>query len=93
MKLAKLIKRFHVGKPDKFRLADFDPADTGGLDIEKAEAKDPIEPMERAEPTDPMDRTDCREPIESNESSDQSDHLDVPERTAEIYSSRSTSTR
>ena len=39
MKLAKLIKRFRVGKPDKFRLADVDPADTGGLDIEKAEAK------------------------------------------------------
>jgi hypothetical protein len=61
--------------------------------IEKAEAKDPIEPMERAEPTEPMDRTDWREPIESNESSDQSDHLDVPDRTAAIYSSRSTSTR
>jgi len=39
MKLAKLIKRFRVGKADKFRLADVDPADTGGLDIEKAEAK------------------------------------------------------
>ena len=39
MKLAKLIKRLRVGKPDKFRLADVDPADTGGLDIEKAEAK------------------------------------------------------
>src|SRR5882724_9007624 len=39
MKLAKLIKRFRVGKPDKFRLADVDPADTDGLDIEKADAK------------------------------------------------------
>jgi PPK2 family polyphosphate:nucleotide phosphotransferase len=39
MKLAKLIKRLRVDKPDKFRLADFDPADTCGLDIEKAEAK------------------------------------------------------
>src|SRR5262245_2865166 len=39
MKLAKLIKRFRIGKPEKFRLADFDPADTCGLDIEKADAK------------------------------------------------------
>ena len=37
MKLARLIKRFRVDKPEKFRLADFDPADTGGLDIEKDE--------------------------------------------------------
>src|SRR5207253_1403235 len=33
------IKRFRIDKPDKFRLADFDSADTCGLDIEKAEAK------------------------------------------------------
>ena len=39
MKLAKIIKRFRIDKPEKFRLADFDPADTCGLDIEKAEAK------------------------------------------------------
>jgi len=39
MKLAKMIKRFRVDKPDKFRLADYDPADTCGLNIEKAEAK------------------------------------------------------
>src|SRR6187397_3480384 len=39
MKLEKIIKRFRVDKPDKFRLADVDPADTCGLDIEKAEAK------------------------------------------------------
>src|SRR3954465_8392742 len=39
MKLAKLIKRLRVGKADKFRLADFDPADTHGIDIEKSEAK------------------------------------------------------
>jgi PPK2 family polyphosphate:nucleotide phosphotransferase len=39
MKLAKMIKRFRVDKPDKFRLSDYDPADTCGLDIEKAEAK------------------------------------------------------
>jgi PPK2 family polyphosphate:nucleotide phosphotransferase len=39
MKLTKIIKRFRVYKPDNFRLADVDPADTCGLDIEKAEAK------------------------------------------------------
>jgi PPK2 family polyphosphate:nucleotide phosphotransferase len=39
MKLAKIIKRFRIDRPEKFRLADFDPADTCGLDIEKADAK------------------------------------------------------
>ena len=39
MKLAKIIKRFRVDKPDKFRLRTIDPADTCGLDIEKADAK------------------------------------------------------
>lgn len=39
MKLSKIIKRFRIDKPDKFRLSDYDPADTCGLDIEKAEAK------------------------------------------------------
>ena len=39
MKLSKIVRRFRVDKPEKFRLADFDPADTCGLDIEKAEAK------------------------------------------------------
>src|SRR3954469_5348109 len=39
MKLAKMIKRFRIDKPGKLRLADFDPADTCGLDIEKADAK------------------------------------------------------
>jgi PPK2 family polyphosphate:nucleotide phosphotransferase len=39
MKLPKVIKRFRIDKPDKFRLADFDTADTCGLDIQKAEAK------------------------------------------------------
>src|SRR3954468_16515925 len=39
MKLAKMIKRFRIDKPDKLRLADFDPADTCGLDIQKADAK------------------------------------------------------
>ena len=39
MKLAKIAKRFRIEKPKKFKLADFDPADTCGIDIEKAEAK------------------------------------------------------
>jgi len=39
MKLAKIAKRFRVDKPDKFRLADIDPAESCGLNIEKEEAK------------------------------------------------------
>jgi PPK2 family polyphosphate:nucleotide phosphotransferase len=39
MKLAKMIKRFRIDKPDKFRLSDHDTTETCGLDIEKAEAK------------------------------------------------------
>jgi PPK2 family polyphosphate:nucleotide phosphotransferase len=39
MKLTKIIKNFRVDHPDKFRLADYDPDNTCGLDIEKAEAK------------------------------------------------------
>jgi PPK2 family polyphosphate:nucleotide phosphotransferase len=39
-KLAKFLKRYCVTEGDKFRLADFDPGDTGGLDINKKEAKD-----------------------------------------------------
>src|ERR1700754_220538 len=39
MSIAKALRRFRVDKPDKFRLADYDPADTCGLDLEKAEAK------------------------------------------------------
>jgi PPK2 family polyphosphate:nucleotide phosphotransferase len=39
MKNPKLIKRFRIDKPDKFRLADFDPADTCGLEIDEDEAK------------------------------------------------------
>jgi PPK2 family polyphosphate:nucleotide phosphotransferase len=34
-----VFKRFRVRDGRKFRLADFDPADTGGLDIEKGESK------------------------------------------------------
>jgi PPK2 family polyphosphate:nucleotide phosphotransferase len=39
MKRSKLIKRFRIDKSEKFRLADHDPADTLGLDIDKEEAK------------------------------------------------------
>jgi PPK2 family polyphosphate:nucleotide phosphotransferase len=39
MKLSKIIKRFRIDHPHKFRLADIDPGDTCGLDIDKAEAK------------------------------------------------------
>src|SRR5437667_10859654 len=39
MNLTKIIKKFRIDHPDKFRLSDFDCADTCGLDIEKAEAK------------------------------------------------------
>ena len=39
MPLTKALRRLRIDKPDKFRLADYDPADTCGLDLEKAEAK------------------------------------------------------
>ena len=39
MKLDKLIKRYRIDSPQHFRLSDFDPGDTGGLDIGKDEAK------------------------------------------------------
>jgi PPK2 family polyphosphate:nucleotide phosphotransferase len=39
MKIARHIKRFRIDNPQHFRLADYDPADTMGLDIEKDEAK------------------------------------------------------
>jgi PPK2 family polyphosphate:nucleotide phosphotransferase len=39
MKLAKMIGRFRIDKPDKFRLSDHHTAETCGLDIEKADAK------------------------------------------------------
>jgi PPK2 family polyphosphate:nucleotide phosphotransferase len=39
MKLSDLVRRCRIDKPDKFRLADHDPADTGGLDIDKQDAK------------------------------------------------------
>src|SRR5215204_2850339 len=40
MKLEKLADRFRIDKPDSFRLADIDPRDTAGLDIDKDEAKE-----------------------------------------------------
>jgi PPK2 family polyphosphate:nucleotide phosphotransferase len=39
MKIAKLIKRLRIDDPERFRLASFDPADTGGVDLDKDEAK------------------------------------------------------
>jgi hypothetical protein len=31
---AKFIERYRVDKPDRFRLADFDTADTAGLNLD-----------------------------------------------------------
>jgi PPK2 family polyphosphate:nucleotide phosphotransferase len=39
MSLEKALRRFRIDNPHKFKLADYDPADTCGLDIEKADAK------------------------------------------------------
>jgi PPK2 family polyphosphate:nucleotide phosphotransferase len=39
MKIAKLIKQIRIDDPERFRLASFDPADTGGIDLDKDEAK------------------------------------------------------
>jgi PPK2 family polyphosphate:nucleotide phosphotransferase len=43
MKLETLARRFRIDKPDKFRLADHEPGDCCGLDIDKKEAKDMLE--------------------------------------------------
>ena len=40
MKLDTLAQRFRIDTPDKFRIADHDPADCCGLDIDKSDAKD-----------------------------------------------------
>ncbi len=40
MNLDNLAKRFRIDQPDKFKLADCDPADCFGLSIDKAEAKE-----------------------------------------------------
>ena len=39
MKLEKLVKHFRIDDPDNFRLTSIDPTDTGGLDLDKDEAK------------------------------------------------------
>src|SRR5436190_3594602 len=39
MKLAKITRRLRIDDPDKFKLSQFDPADTLGFDGDKAEAK------------------------------------------------------
>ena len=39
MKLEKLAGRFRIDKPDKFRIADHDPAECCGLAIDKDDAK------------------------------------------------------
>jgi PPK2 family polyphosphate:nucleotide phosphotransferase len=39
MNLKDLAQHYRIDKPRKFRLADFDPADSAGLSIDKAEAK------------------------------------------------------
>jgi PPK2 family polyphosphate:nucleotide phosphotransferase len=43
MKLAKLIKRYRIDDPEHFKLAAFDPADTGGLDLDKDNSKAMLE--------------------------------------------------
>ena len=40
MNLDKIAESFRIDRPDKFRLADHDPADCRGLSIDKGEAKD-----------------------------------------------------
>jgi PPK2 family polyphosphate:nucleotide phosphotransferase len=37
-----VIARYCIDQPDKFRLRDYDPADTAGLDIDKGDAKDEL---------------------------------------------------
>lgn len=39
MKFSKLTERYRIDKPDKFRLSDFDPGDTAGMELDKDEAK------------------------------------------------------
>lgn len=39
MNLDRLAKRFRIAKPDKFRLSEHDPAESGGSDFEKKEAE------------------------------------------------------
>ncbi len=39
----KLVDRYRIDKPDRFRLADFDASDCCGLDLDKSEIKDLVE--------------------------------------------------
>ena len=39
MKLDQIATRFRIDKPDKFKLADYDPGDCCGLAIDKDDAK------------------------------------------------------
>jgi PPK2 family polyphosphate:nucleotide phosphotransferase len=43
MNSSKLIKRYRIDDPDRFRLADYDPADTAGMEMDKLEAKSILE--------------------------------------------------
>src|SRR2546423_179675 len=43
MATGEIVKRFRVNDGHGFRLADFDPGDTSGLEIEKREAEDRLE--------------------------------------------------
>ena len=40
MNVTKLLKHFRIDDPKSFRLTSFDPADTGGIDLDKDEAKE-----------------------------------------------------
>ena len=48
MDLAKFGRRYRIDEPKRFRLADCDPADTGGLDIDKQDARRPARRGHRA---------------------------------------------
>src|SRR5256714_8488602 len=39
MNITRLIKRLRIDDPESFRLASVDPADTGGIDLDKDQAK------------------------------------------------------
>jgi PPK2 family polyphosphate:nucleotide phosphotransferase len=58
MKIKKIIKQLRVDRPEKFRLADYDPADTYGVDIDKDKDKEKA----RAQLADDIERlTDLQE--------------------------------
>lgn len=42
IKSATISQRYRIDNPDKFKLRDFDPSDTGGIDSEKSELKDTL---------------------------------------------------